>query len=425
MLLQVIETERFLLRWFHHVTCNPTRPSVFNGKQRYVGRTWLLNDQGTRSTFSNSSSRKAAQTRPKKILFFGTDDFSLPTLKGIHEWVQYGSVQNQVVEKIGEDCEKQTVMGKLEVCTSQMKHLIQPVKVYAEQENLIVRPWPPDPSVIKREGFDLGVIASFGHLIPKKIIEAFPLGMLNVHASILPRWRGASPIIHAIMAGDKITGISIMEIEPHHFDIGQVIASESIQIGCDQTNEELTQILAKLGADLMVKVLKDLEFYRHNSLPQDKSKVCYAPVIDKSLYNIDWNCSTSRDVYNKSRALSGSGKLYSTWKDTDVKVMFSDCIKPDIVDALHIKLEDEIDVKPGRVVYVKTRQKNSTDDPPSNKNMETKRYLCVKCKSGWIAFANFYYGSHKIISALEYFNGYISRHRTRPQYFVHKNTYLS
>ena len=303
-----------------------------------------------------------------------------------------------------------------------MKTLIQPVKAYAEQEKIAVHSWPTNTEVIKKGGFDLGIIASFGHLIPKKIIEAFPLGMLNVHASLLPRWRGAAPIAHAIMAGDNITGISIMEVKPHHFDIGQILASEKIDIDSDQTKEELTKILAKIGANLMVKVLKDIEFYRCNSVAQDETQVCYAPRIDKSFYNIDWTSSTSQDIYNQSRALSGSGKLFSTWKDTDVIVRFAECIKPNIVNSLHIGLEDEI-VSPGRVVYVKNKTQASSETAHHRRN-ETKRYICIKCKSGWISFARFYYGTNKAMNALDFFNGYISRHRTRPQHFVHKNSYL-
>ena len=377
-------------------------------------------DLSLRATVSTSSSGSASEcfVRPKKILFFGTDDFSLATLQRLHKCM----LKRRSHHDSGEEHKcfaKQTGVVKLELCTSQMKHFIQPVKVYAERENLVVHQWPPDPiNVIKAGGFDMGIIASFGHLIPKKIIEAFPLGMLNVHASVLPRWRGAAPITHAILAGDKETGISIMEVKPHHFDIGNILATERVGISADQTKEELTSVLARIGADLLVNVLNDLECYRRQSFAQDESKVTYAPRIDISSYNVDWNSSTSQDVYNQSRALSGSGKLYSTWKDSDVIVRFSGCVKPEVVQGLNVKAENESDVKPGRVVYVKTRSPVNNDGQSSNVACKNRRFICIKCKSGWIAFDQFYYGSNKVMSALDFYNGYISHYRTRPQYFT-------
>jgi len=94
------------------------------------------------------------------------------------------------------------------------------VRSYAEKEKLPLQKWPIEPSECSK--YDLGVVVSFGHLIPASIINGFPNGMINVHASLLPKWRGAAPIIYAIMKGDARTGVSIMKIEPHRFDIGAV-----------------------------------------------------------------------------------------------------------------------------------------------------------------------------------------------------------
>ncbi len=104
-------------------------------------------------------------------------------------------------------------MSRLEVCCTRMKSLVSDVQAYSEQEGLTTHWWPPKESSLS--SFDLGVVASFGHLLPKRVIAAFPRGILNVHASLLPRWRGASPVAHSIMSGDERTGVSIMEIRPH------------------------------------------------------------------------------------------------------------------------------------------------------------------------------------------------------------------
>jgi len=87
-------------------------------------------------------------------------------------------------------------------------------KKVADHRGLNVHIWPIEAK-LAAELFDVGVVASFGHMLPKRLIQAFPNGILNVHASLLPRWRGASPVTHAIMAGDSNTGVSIMEIAPH------------------------------------------------------------------------------------------------------------------------------------------------------------------------------------------------------------------
>lgn len=143
------------------------------------------------------SEKRYNGTNPSpKVLFFGTDNFSLPSLQKLHE--------NNV--DIG-------------VVTS-FKSPANCVRSYAESQKLCLHRWPITAEHCAP--YELGVVVSFGHLIPLHIINAFPSGMINVHASLLPRWRGAAPIIYAIMKGDKKTGVSIMKIEPHRFDIGAV-----------------------------------------------------------------------------------------------------------------------------------------------------------------------------------------------------------
>lgn len=149
-----------------------------------------------------SSEKRYNATKPSpKVLFFGTDNFSLPSLQKLHE--------NHV--DIG-------------VVTS-FKSPANCVRSYAESKDLRLHRWPI--TALHCAPYELGVVVSFGHLIPLHIINAFPSAMINVHASLLPRWRGAAPIMYAIMRGDKKTGVSIMKIEPHHFDVGAVSMSHN------------------------------------------------------------------------------------------------------------------------------------------------------------------------------------------------------
>jgi len=152
-----------------------------------------------RKVFLNISEygrRCIATCQPPKVLFFGTDHFSLPSLQRLH--------QNKV--DVG-------------VVTS-FKSPANCVRSYAELQKLPLYRWPITAE--QCASYELGVVVSFGHMIPSHIINVFPNGIINVHASLLPRWRGAAPIIYAIMKGDTKTGVSIMKIQPHHFDVGDV-----------------------------------------------------------------------------------------------------------------------------------------------------------------------------------------------------------
>ena len=97
---------------------------------------------------------------------------------------------------------------------------------------------------ISQAGFQLGVVASFGRLLPAALIDSFPLGVINVHGSLLPRWRGAAPVIHALAAGDTETGVSVMRVRPRRFDIGEVLAHRRVAIGQTVARKELTAQLA-------------------------------------------------------------------------------------------------------------------------------------------------------------------------------------
>jgi len=352
-------------------------------------------------------SNTSKQDKKRRIMFFGNDNFSLATLKLLHE----AMLQNRVV-------------SKLEVCTSSdritttspdgvVTSLTNPVSDFCDIKGLQHHKWPPHLFENSQPDFDVGVVASFGKMLTSKIISSFPQGVLNVHGSLLPRWRGASPINHAIMAGDQETGISIMEILPYRFDIGRILAQRATPIGPEQNLRELTEVMATIGAELMLDVLSDLDNHYAEAWTQDEGQVTYAPKIDKSLFEIDWFQLSANDVYHRWRGLSGPfGKLYSTWADTGDVVRFEDCVHPDIVRRFNIDINggkncskeraSEQTFKPGRVIFVKRG---------SNK------ILCIKCSSGWIGFNVLTVGTRKNITAGGFYNGYISNQKHRAQYF--------
>jgi len=137
---------------------------------------------------------------------------------------------------------------------------------------------------------DLMIVVAYGLLLPQRVLDTPRLGCINVHASLLPRWRGAAPIQRAILAGDKRTGICIMQMEAG-LDTGPVIQRAEIAIENTDTGEQLHDKLAQLGATTLLETLNNLETLQSRAAPQNDADSCYAPKILKSEANIDWSQS--------------------------------------------------------------------------------------------------------------------------------------
>jgi methionyl-tRNA formyltransferase len=146
---------------------------------------------------------------------------------------------------------------------------------------------PNAAAAMRAHRADAAVVVAYGLILPKPILEVFPLGAFNLHASLLPRWRGAAPIQRAIMAGDRETGVMVMKME-EGLDTGPIAMAERVPIGADATAGELHDVLARLGADLMLRALGALEKEALQLTPQPTAGVTYANKIDKSETHIDW-----------------------------------------------------------------------------------------------------------------------------------------
>ncbi|MFW2349402.1 methionyl-tRNA formyltransferase [Qipengyuania sp.] len=156
---------------------------------------------------------------------------------------------------------------------------------------------------------DIAVVAAYGLILPQAILDAPRLGCLNVHASILPHWRGAAPIHRAVMAGDPVTGVTIMQMEAG-LDTGPMIAFARTPIE-DKTTGELTEELAEIGAQLMVGTL--IDFGVLHPLPQDDAQATYAAKIDKAEARIDWN----RPAEEVVRHVHGLSPFPGAWFELD------------------------------------------------------------------------------------------------------------
>jgi methionyl-tRNA formyltransferase len=154
-------------------------------------------------------------------------------------------------------------------------------------------------------GADVAVVVAYGLILPQVVLDAPRLGCLNIHASLLPRWRGAAPIHRAIMAGDRETGVCIMQMEAG-LDTGPVLLREAVEIGAEETTADLHDRLSALGARLIVQVLDRLPL---PAVPQPESGVTYAAKIDKAEAQVDW----ARPAIEVDRLIRGLSPFPGAW----------------------------------------------------------------------------------------------------------------
>jgi len=226
------------------------------------------------------------------ILFAGTPDFSVPSLQVLldspHDVV---AVYTQPDRPAGRG--RQTLTSPVKNLAMQ-HHLpvCQPETLKSADAQQQLAKWQPD----------LMVVVAYGLLLPAAVLAIPGLGCVNVHASLLPRWRGAAPIQRAILAGDKETGVCLMQMDAG-LDTGPVLACSSCEIAADDTGERLHDRLSLLGARLLLQNLAALENGDLDAHPQDESLASYAGKLQKSEARIDWKASAT-DISNKIRAFN-------------------------------------------------------------------------------------------------------------------------
>jgi methionyl-tRNA formyltransferase len=161
---------------------------------------------------------------------------------------------------------------------------------------------PDAATAVRAHGADAAVVVAYGLILPKTVLEVFPLGCFNLHASLLPRWRGAAPIQRAIMAGDRETGVMVMKMA-EGLDTGPIAMAERMPIEPDMTAGELHDVLARRGAGLMLRTLDALEKGALQLSPQSAAGATYANKIDKDETRVDWT-RPWQEVHNHCRGLS-------------------------------------------------------------------------------------------------------------------------
>ena len=284
-----------------------------------------------------------------KIIFMGTPDFAKESLEALY---------NAKYEILAVVTNPDRPKGR------GMKMIASPVKEFALEKGIKI--YQPEKvrnneefiSEIKSLKPDVICVVAYGKILPKEILEIPSKGCINVHGSLLPKYRGAAPIQWAVLNGDKKTGVTTMYMDVG-MDTGDMILKQETQIGEDETTGELWERLSKIGGDLLVKTLKEIE---NKTAPRIKQgdDFTMAPMLDKSMAKIDWENKTALEIKNLVRGLNPimgaytflNGKKIKFWKVDVAKDIFADgdmefmkngtVIVSDKRDGIYIKTKDGI-----------------------------------------------------------------------------------
>ncbi len=238
-----------------------------------------------------------------RVIFMGTPEFAVPSLAALADKAEIICVVTQPDRPKGRG----------------HKLLPPPVKIFAQENNLpIIQPAKvKNTEVVEQLAAlkpDLIVVVAFGQILSQKILDIPRFGCINVHASLLPKYRGAAPIEWAIINGETVTGITTMQMNAG-LDTGDILLKSEVQIGAEMILPELRERLMTVGADLLLKTLYKLQMSELEPIKQDDSQSCYAPLIKKETGLIDWGKS-AQELNNLIRGLYGGARAgkYKIWR---------------------------------------------------------------------------------------------------------------
>lgn len=243
-----------------------------------------------------------------KIVFMGTPDFAQKSLEELY---------NSGYDIVGVVTNVDKPKGR------GMKMIASPVKEYALEKNLNI--YQPEKiknneefvEELKKLQPDVICVVAYGKILPKEILDIPSKGCINLHGSLLPKYRGAAPIQWAVLNGDKVTGVTTMYMDVG-MDTGDMILKEEVEIPEDETTGELWEKLSVIGANLLVKTLKQVENGEAPRIPQGDD-FSVAPMLNKEMSKINWNEKTAREIKNLVRALNPIMGTYSFINDKKIK----------------------------------------------------------------------------------------------------------
>jgi methionyl-tRNA formyltransferase len=266
-----------------------------------------------------------------RVIFMGTPDFAVPALQALvdagHEVLAAYTQPPRPGGRRGKELTPTPVHKAAAALGIEVRH---PVSLKG----------PDEQAAFAALRADVAVVAAYGLILPQAVLDAPKLGCLNIHASLLPRWRGAAPIQRAILAGDEQTGVTIMQMEAG-LDTGSMLAVVKTPVD-GKTAGELTAELAELGANLMVEVLADLP--GHAAVVQPQEGVTYAHKIDKAEARIDWACSAD-EIERQIRAFSPAPGAWFEFEGERCKVLAAELAAG--TDQAGLVLDDQLTIACG------------------------------------------------------------------------------
>ena len=238
-----------------------------------------------------------------RIIFCGTPEFAVPSLRALLQNSQF------TVEAVLTQPDRPRGRGQ--------KLSPSPVKEVAAEAG--VRIYQPESmksegarDLLVEVGPDAAVIIAYGQIIPRRLLEIPRLGWMNLHASLLPKYRGAAPIAWAIINGESKTGLTTMQLDPG-LDTGPILLQRALEIGADETTPQLAKRMSELGAPLVAETLNRLERGAVLPQPQDPALASYAPILTKEHGRVDWS-QTAAEIYNRIRGLAPWPGAYTTFR---------------------------------------------------------------------------------------------------------------
>ena len=300
-----------------------------------------------------------------KVIFMGTPEFAVPSLEALKE-------NGYDIKLCVTQPDKPSGRGnKITYC---------PVKAFAIDNNIDVL----QPETVKTPEFadklrsynpDVLITAAYGKILPKDVLEIAPLGCINVHASLLPKYRGSAPIWWVILNGESETGVTTMFTDVG-MDTGDILLCEKIEIDDSINTGELYDKLADLGAKVLIQTLKELEEGILQRKPQDGSIATYAPMIKKEMGLIDW-AKASKAIHNQVRGLNPWPSAYTFYQGKRMKIF-----RTELVDSVAVK-----DIA-GRIISV------------------SDKGILVSTGDGAILITEIQFDSSKRLSVMDYLRGH-------------------
>ncbi|MBT4363062.1 MAG: methionyl-tRNA formyltransferase [Desulfobacterales bacterium] len=266
-----------------------------------------------------------------RIVFMGTPEFAVPALKALKEsGYDVPLVVTQPDRPKGRG-QKVYPPPVKEAAVSLGCNVLQPDNVKTEEFAAEIESIKPD----------LYVVVAFGHILNKRLLSIPGKGSINIHASLLPEYRGPAPIQHAIISGEKETGVTTI-LMGESIDSGDIILAAKEEIRPDDTSSTLHDRLAASGAKLLIKTLGQIESGNIKLIPQDHDRATYAPMLKKSDGHIDWNLSAeSLDAF--IRGMTPWPGAYTFHDDKRLKIFSGEAVETDIIDALPGKVMESFE----------------------------------------------------------------------------------